>query len=192
LSRGGGIGLKAIVYDLTSENHTVLKHTLYHDRLKSVRVRATQKLHKLGIQCTESVILVNDANGARIHEVIDRILSEYEYLLAEIRANLSVNLPQPVIRVLEVTSEQYDVFKELAERRIRALIDIHIDRVSSILERQNGNSAERLIRSLRKLKREWIRIRSICRNMGIGLDHDIDYLLQLIDDVILRFQGERI
>jgi hypothetical protein len=184
--------LRAVVYDLTSENHTVLKHTVYHDRLKSLRVRATQRLHKLGIQCTESVILVHDANGARIHEVIDRILSEYGYLLAEIRANLSVNLPQPIIRVLEVTGEQYGVFRELAERRLRELIDIHIDRVSSILERQNGDNGERLIRSLRKLRREWIRIRSICRDMGIGLDHDIDYLLQLIGDVILRLRGERI
>jgi hypothetical protein len=189
LSCGGGKGLKVVVYDLTSENRPILENTLYVDRLRAVRVKATQWLHKLGIECTESVILVNGNHEDRVQDVIARVHQAYAEILGEIRATLSVNLPPPIIRVLEVTNEQFGVFRELAERRLRELIDIHIDRVSSILERQNGGNAERLVRSLRKLRREWTRIGSICRSMGIGLDHDIDYLLQLIDEAILHIRA---
>jgi hypothetical protein len=185
-----GNGMRAIVYDLTSENRPVLKDTVFFGRLKSLRMRATQRLHKLGIPCTESVILVHERNVDKIQYVIDRILSDYSYLLAEIRSNLSVNLPQPVIRVLSVSEDQLGVFRELAERHIRDLIDAHVDRISSILERQNGRDLRNLIRSLRKLRREWARIRRACEDLEIGLGHEISYLLELIDEAIFRITSQ--
>jgi hypothetical protein len=185
-----GNSIKAIVYDLTSENRPILKDTVFFGRLKSLRMRSTQRLHKLGIPCTESVILVHERNVGKIQYVIDRILSDYSCLLAEIRSNLSVNLPQPVIRVLSVTEDQLGVFRELAERHIRNLIDAHVDRVSSIFEGQDGRDLRRLIRSLKKLRREWERIRKIVEDLEVGLGQEIDYLLDLIDEAIFRIASQ--
>jgi hypothetical protein len=185
-----GNSLKVLVYDLTSENYTVLKNTEFYDKIKSVRVRCTQKLHKLGILCTESVILISHKNERHVGDVINRVMSAYEAVLSEINSTLSVNLPKPIIRVLELGRDQYDVFRELAENRIRSLIDMHIDRVSTLLERQNGNNDKRLIRSLRKLLRDWIRIRSLCLELGIDLDSEIGYLVSLIRDTISQLRGE--
>jgi hypothetical protein len=182
--------LKVLVYDLTSENRTILRDTVFFGRLKSLRMRATQRLHKLGIPCTESVILVHERNVDKIQYVIDRILSDYSYLLAEIRSNLSVNLPQPVIRVLSVTEDQLTVFRELAERHIRDLVDAHIDRISSILEGQDGRDLRRLIRSLKKLRREWERIRRVCEDLEVGLAGEVGYLLDLIDEAIFRIGSQ--
>jgi hypothetical protein len=187
---GTGNGIRLVVYDLTSENRPILKDTVFFGRLKSLRMRATQRLHKLGIPCTESVILVHKRNENKIQYVIDRILSDYSYLLAEIRSNLSVNLPQPVIRVLSVTEDQLGVFRELAERHIRNLIDAHVDRVSSIFEGQDGRDLRRLIRSLKKLRREWERIRKIVEDLEVGLGQEIDYLLDLIDEAIFRIASQ--
>jgi hypothetical protein len=185
-----GNGMRVLVYDLTSENRPILKDTVFFNRLKSLRMRATQQLYRLGIPCTESVILVHKRNENKIQYVIDRILSDYNYLLAEIRSDISVNLPQPVIRVLSVSEDQLQVFRELAGRRIRDLIDAHVDRVSSILEVQNGRDLRKLIRSLKKLRREWVRIRRICVDLEIGLDREIDYLMDLIDDAIFRILSQ--
>jgi hypothetical protein len=187
---GTGNGIRLVVYDLTSENRPILKDTVFFGRLKSLRMRATQKLHKLGIPCTDSVILVHKRNDNKIQYVIDRVLSDYSYLLAEIRSNLSVNLPQPVIRVLSVTEDQLGVFRELAERHIRNLIDAHVDRVSSIFEGQDGRDLRRLIRSLKKLRREWERIRKIVEDLEVGLGQEIDYLLDLIDEAIFRIASQ--
>jgi len=49
---------KAIVYDLPSENMRIYTDGEVRDRVRAVRVRSTQLLHGLGVQCTESVILV--------------------------------------------------------------------------------------------------------------------------------------
>lgn len=182
--------MKVLVYDLTSENRPVLKDTVFFGRLKSLRVRSTQRLHRLGIPCTESVILVHERNENEIQSVIDRVLSDYSFLLAEIRSTLSVNLPQPVIRVLSLTEGQLKVFRELAERHIRDLVDAHVDRVASILERQNGRDLRNLIRSLRKLRREWVRIRRVCGDLEIELGHEIGYLLELIDEAIFRITSQ--
>jgi hypothetical protein len=183
-------GLKVLVYDLTSENHAALKNTEFYDKIKSVRVRCTQQLHRLGIMCTESVILISHKNERHVDQVIHRVMSAYEAVLSEINSTLSVNLPKPVIRVLMLSRDQYDVFRELAENRIRTLIDMHVDKVTALLERQNGNSDKRLIRSLRKLLREWIRIRALCHELGIDLDSEIGYLVSLISDAISQLRGE--
>jgi hypothetical protein len=184
-----GNSLKVLVYDLTSENHTALKNTEFYDKLKSVRVRCTQQLHRLGVLCTESVILVSQRHERHVDYVINKVMSAYEAVLSEINSTLSVNLPKPIIRVLQVTSDQYDVFRGLAENRIRTLIDMHVDRVTTLLERQNGNGDKRLIRSLRKLLREWARIRALCHELGIGLDSEIGYLVSLIGDAISQLKG---
>lgn len=175
---------RLLVYDLTSENRVALRNTLYYNKLKSTRVRATAVLQRLGLPCTESVVIIPDPDDRRLLESIDTVYRMYGELLRDISRDLKIELPGPVIRMLDVAAEQLNAFKELAERYIRANLDRNIDRVSSIAENDGVKNPKALIRSLKRLKRDWQRIRFCCQSMGIDVLSDIDYLLELIDDTI--------
>jgi len=179
---------KVLVYDLTSENRRVLRNTQFYDTLRNVRVKATRLLHSLGVQCTESVILIANNNQSNIQNVIDIVNREYERVLEDIRSALDITLPSPIIRVLDITQEQYDIFVELAQRRLRENIDMQIDRVSLIIELnrsiEEGRNIRNMVISLRRLKKEWIRIKQQCRALDIPLEDEIGYLIELIDQAI--------
>jgi hypothetical protein len=182
--------MRLLVYDLTSENRVVLRNTLYYNRLKSIRIRATAILHRLGLPCTESVIVVPNSDDHKLFQAIDVIYQMYGEFLRDVRRDLRIELPEPVIRILEVAAEQVTVFKELAERHIRALIDRNIDRVSAIAEADDVKNPKELIKSLKRLKRDWLRIRGYCQSVGIDVLADIDYLLELIDSTISYVRGD--
>jgi hypothetical protein len=185
--------MRIVVYDLTSENHRALRDTGYVDKLRAIRVKATVMLHRLGVQSTESVILVDNGRENEVLDVIHAVHDMYAQVLREIRDNCSVSLPQPLIRILEITQPQFEIFRDLAKRRIREQIDAQIDRVSSIIETANSQTENRnvkaIVNSLRKVKREWLRIRSCCVNLGISLESDIDYLIDLIDQAVAQLNG---
>jgi hypothetical protein len=176
--------MRLLVYDLTSENRIALRNTLYHNRLKSVRVRATAILQRLGLPCTESVVVVPNSDDLKLLRSIDAVHQMYGELLRDISRDLGIKLPEPVIRVLDITAEQLFAFRELAERHIRNLLDRNIDRVSAIAEADGVKNPKGLIRSLKRLKRDWLRIREYCESVGIDVLADIDYLLELIDSTI--------
>jgi vacuolar-type H+-ATPase subunit E/Vma4 len=182
-----------VVYDLISENWGVLKNTEYVHKLRAARIRATELLHRLGVLCTESVILVNSGRMDEVNRVINEVRETYDAILSEIEGALGVAFPRPIIRILELTPQQYATFTELAERRLREAIDSNIDRISSLSERledvRSSANVKNLLTSLRKLKREWIKIRENVVSLGIPLKDDIDYLIQLIDDVMANIRG---
>jgi len=182
-----------VVYDLISENWGVLKNTEYVHKLRAARIRATELLHRLGVLCAESVILVNGGRMDEVNRVIDEVKKTYDAVLSEIEGALGVAFPRPIIRILELTPQQYATFTELAERRLREAIDSNIDRVSSLSERledvRGSARVKNLLTSLRKLRREWIKIRENVVALGIPLKDDIDYLIELIDNVISTIRG---
>jgi len=182
-----------LVYDLISENWQCLRGTQFKDMLRAARIKATTLLHSLGVQCTESVILVSDSKRREIDNVINKVYEIYNKALSDIERALGVEFPRPVIRVLSLTIEQFVAFRELAERRLREAIDSNIDRISTIsevlLDIRDSEKSRNLINSLRKLKREWIRIKEHTISIGIPLASDIDYLIELIDNAIATLRG---
>jgi hypothetical protein len=175
---------RLLVYDLISENRVALRNTLYYNKLKSTRVRATAVLQRLGLPCTESVVLVPNPDDRKLLESVDEVYRMYGELQREVSQVLKIELPDPIIRILDVAAEQFNAFRELAERYVRSLLDRNIDRVSSIAENDGVKNPRLLIRSLKRLKRDWQRIRYYCQSMGIDVLSDIDYLLELIDDTV--------
>jgi hypothetical protein len=177
-----------VVYDLISENWGVLRNTEHVHKLRAARIKATELLHRLGVLCTESVILVNGGRMDEVNRAIDEIKRIYDAVLGEIEGALGVEFPRPIIRVLGLTTDQYTTFREMAERRLREALDANIDRVSSITERledvRGSANIRNLLASLRKLKREWIKIRENVMALGIPLGDDIGYLIELIDSAI--------
>jgi hypothetical protein len=193
MSAGVGLGFNSgasfiVVYDLISENWRILRDSELRDKLRAARIRATSLLHNLGVLCTESVILVSGNRREEIERVISEINEIYGSVLGEIERALGVEFPRPVIRVLGLDQEQYNAFRELAERRLRETLDANIDRVSSLVERledlRGSANIRNLLASLRKLKREWLRIKNHVIALGIPLEDDIDYLIEMIDSAI--------
>lgn len=182
-----------VVYDLISENWGVLKNTEYVHKLRAARIRATELLHRLGVLCTESVILVSDGRRDEVNRVINEVRETYDAVLSEIEGALGVAFPRPIIRILELTPQQYATFTELAERRLREALDANIDRVSSLVERmediRGSANIRNLLASMRKLRREWLRIKENVRALGIPLEDDISYLIELIDNAISTMRG---
>jgi hypothetical protein len=114
----------------------------------------------------------------------------YGELLRDISRDLRIELPEPIIRVLDVSAEQITVFREIAERHIRAILDRNIDRVSAVAEAGDVKNPKGLIRALKRLKREWMRIKGYCHSVGMDVLQDIDYLLELVDSTISSIQGD--
>jgi hypothetical protein len=193
MSAGVGLGFDSgasfiVVYDLVSENWRILRNSELRDKLRAARIRATSLLHSLGVLCTESVILVSGERREKIERAISEVNAIYGAVLSEVERVLGVAFPRPVIRVLRLDQEQYNAFRELAERRLRETLDANIDRVSSLVERledlRGSANIRNLLASLRKLKREWLRIKNHVIALGIPLSEDIDYLIEMIDSAI--------
>jgi phage-related holin len=181
--------VKVLVYDLISENYNSIRNTEFRDKLRAIRIKCTRRLHQLGVQCTESVILIPNTSSDRTRYAIEYVMYQYRTILEQISNILGVRLPNPIIRVLDITEQQYETFRELALRHLQQNIDANIDRVSLIIEQNNHENTRSLVNSLRKLKREWIRIRNHCISLGIPLDSEIQYLIDLIDQAITQLGG---
>ena len=199
MSAGVSLGFNSgasfiVVYDLVSENWRVLRGSELRDKLRAARIRATSLLHNLGVLCTESVILVSSNRREEVERVISEINAIYDSVLSEIERALGVEFPRPVIRVLRLDQEQYNAFRELAERRLRETLDANIDRVSSLVERmedlRGSANIRNLLASLRKLRREWLRIKNHVIALGIPLEEDISYLVEMIDSAIHAVREE--
>jgi hypothetical protein len=171
----------------------MLKDTEHVRKLRAVRIKATELLHRLGVLCTESVILVSNSKIDEVNRVIDDVKRLYDVVLGEIERALGVAFPKPIIRVLGLTTEQYDAFKDMAERRLREALDANIDRVRGLSERledvKGSDNIRSFLASLKKLRREWLRIRDHVRALGIPLEDEISQLIQLIDDMVTSIKA---
>ena len=183
---------KIVVYDLVSENNLRLTTRELKDMVRSVRVTCTQKLHGLGVMCTESVILVSPSQERRIQEVLDYVNSKYSELFEELRRfNVEIER-RPLIRVLDTTAEQFDAFRELAERQLISRIDESIERINQILEGLaeivDRAQRQRIRSRLMDLRREWTRILEASRQLQLRTADDVEYLLELIEQGLSRLE----
>jgi hypothetical protein len=178
--------IKIVVYDLGSENLKIFRNTQVIDLVRTARVRCVQLLHKLGIPCTESVILVAPDRAQHVDRTIAKVKEIYEILNSQLRDNgFDISL-KPLIEVLDLNAAQYTRLLPLAERRILSSLDRTIDRVSRLIDELETITDEARLRrirnNLRRLANDWVRINNIARELGIDLSRDYSILVELIDD----------
>jgi hypothetical protein len=180
--------VKAVVYDLESENLTVFNNTDMKDYVRSCRVRCVQILHSLGVQCTESVVLIAPSKIEDIPRAVERVRQLYNALNETLRRNnFNVEL-RPIIEVLELTTDQANRLIPIAERRLIAALDTAIDHVNEVIESLNeiteSSRRLRIKANLRRLSNNWSRIFEYARQLGIDISRDYNYLIDLIDSAI--------
>ena len=174
---------KIVVYDLPSENKGIYSNEQKAD-IRRVRVRATQLLHMLGVQCTESVILVPRSRVNQINNTIEIVMSKYQ----ELNRILNGILGLPIIRVLDLTVEQRESLIPIAKRRLVNELDRTINLVSRAIDELNEiveqSQRRKIINRLRRLRRNWSRIFDIANELGIDISQDYEYLVSLIDEAL--------
>ena len=180
--------VKAVVYDLPSENQRVLADPEVKRKVRSVRVWSITLLHRLGVACTESVVLVPPSRAERIEATVNRVLQLYRDLEDWVtERGIRVEL-EPIIRVLSLSNNQARELLPIAERRLLETIDNAIDRVSRVLDEireiTDENRRRRVRYGLNRLSREIDRLYEVARELGIDITRDYEYLVQLIDQAI--------
>jgi ABC-type transporter Mla subunit MlaD len=182
--------VKAVVYDLESENMNIFRNTQVFDMVRSARVKCVLLLHGLGLPCTESVILVAPNKAEHVDRTITLVNQTYERLNEQLRANgFNVRL-QPIIQVLDLNTVQYTRLLPLAERRLLSSLDRAIDHVSRLIDDLEAITEEARLRrariNLRRLANNWSRINDMARRLGIDLSRDYETLVDLIDEALSR------
>jgi len=177
-----------VVYDLPSENHNIFAIPNINSLVRNTRVTCTYLLHSLGVQCTESVVLIPRENAHKINTVIETVKQNYNRLWNTIREmGLRIEI-DPLIRVISVTGEQFSTFKELAERRLRERIEEAISRLQRIYNEIHEISEEEKKRQIRRRltveRREWVEIERLARSLGINLSGDFSRIVELIDETL--------
>jgi len=182
----GVVSTKILVYDLPSENYKNLENTAEKAKVRNIRVQCVMALHSLGLQCTESVILIAPSRLNRVNEVIEGVFTKYEALKREVSHLIPASNFKPIIRVLDLTRDQHETFLVLAKRRLIEAIDSAINRISELidsLEEITEEGKRRLLRyRLTRLAKEWKTVHEIANELGIDVSSDLEYLLELIEN----------
>jgi len=181
---------KIVVYDLPSENLSLFRGLDVRETIRNTRIRCVYRLHSLGLQCTESVILVPPTHVHRIDEIIDYVSHEYN----ELSRTLAMPSFVPLIRVLDITQEQREAFKDVAKRRLVERIDEGIERISGLIDEideiTEPSRRKRVYYQLNSLRVEWLSIREVAGELGIDRGLEFSYLIDLIDQARQRLRGE--
>jgi hypothetical protein len=185
--------VRAVVYDLGSENMQIFSNTNVYDKVRSIRVRSVQLLHSLGVQCTESVILVSPSRVEDVERVITRVKALYLGLNTYLRSNgFDVEL-RPIIEVLDLTQSQFERLMPIAYRRLISALDEAIEHVNRVIDELAAISDEarlgRIRFNLRRFRDNWERIHEYARSLGIDITRDYEALVDLIDEALRRVGG---
>jgi uncharacterized protein YqgV (UPF0045/DUF77 family) len=185
-------GEKIVVYDLGSENRREFGDGSIKNKVRTARIICVQLLHSLGIQCTESVVIVPHDHAELIGSVIEKVNFIYQELNEELRRQgLTVQL-RPIVQVLELTTDQVGRLIPIAQRRLIENLDRTIDSVSEIIDELVDITEEARLRrirnNLRRLANNWSHINDMARRLGIDLSRDYETLVELIDEALERCQ----
>jgi len=179
-----------LVYDLPSENRIDLNDKRAREKVKNLRIRATRRLHSLGLTCTQSVILLGKKRVEDAKKAVREIEKEYQGMARE----LQIPRFYPIIRIIMVRGTQYDSFKEIAEHALKERLDELIDRVSGLIAEIDQIEEEARLRKveagIKRGIRELERIEEMARELGISTNHKLDLLSSLYKKALEKIRGE--
>jgi len=168
---------KVLVYDLPSENINNIPKEI-KNKIRNCRVKSTKLLHGLGIQATESVILIAPSKLERVNSIIEKVNQLY--------ANLGLGL-NPIILTMPITQNQQASLSVLASNRINQQVQETINRISLLIDNLAQITESRIRNRVRsnitELRRTYVTLKQICDELGIQIS-DMDYLIQLIDQAL--------
>jgi len=179
---------KAIVYDLPSENQLKFKDGKIKQRVRNVRVWSTMLLHKLGVLCTESVILVPESRAKEIEATVKKVFKMYQDLNKDLLKEVNVGIDEPLIKVIDLTVKQTEDLKTLAERKLKERLDQAIERIANLLNEMDSiieeSKRKRLVYNLNKQTKEYERLEKLAKELGLETNHKFELLTELMNQAI--------
>jgi len=177
-----------VVYDIPSGNRVDLENPEHVHRVETVRSKATQLFHKLGVQTTESVILISPERENRVDETVELVKKWYGDLERQLhKEGLDIEL-EAIIEVLGLSSKQTEAYKKLAVNFIEKKAGDsgrYCERVfNGLEENRSAKSILKILKNLEKHRRSWAEIQKLCCEMKLSNDWNIPKILAGIDDVI--------
>jgi hypothetical protein len=160
-----------IVYDLPSECIKNLSDET-KARLRSARVKSVKVLHKLGLQCTESVILVPSVNVDKINEAIEKV-SEYYATVEDLNET-------PEIEIIEINQVQKNQYLKIAKR----YLDKRINEIAFIAQNLNNNGNSRRKYQISQLIKEYKHILNLANSLGLATSYveDLEQVINYLSD----------
>jgi len=197
LSSGGEVEENYIIaYDLPSENYKHIVNTEAYVKVRAVRVSSTYRLHSLGIESTESVILVSPSKNQYISEVVNSVYRDYNELNKWLREKGYIELPNPLIKVIKLTSEQKEDFKTLAERKLKERLDSIIESLANLINEVENiieeEKRKRIEYNLRKQQKELEKLEKLAKELGVESNHKFELLTQLYNNAYEKLKGGEI
>ena len=183
-----------LVYDLPSENQFAYKNDKTYSKVRGTRVSCTYKLHSLGVECTQSVILVPESNKDKIPKVIKEVFDSYKELNNFLAKNNFPEIDMPIIKAIEISVKQKEDFKTIAQRTLKDKLDKAIDRLATLINELDNileeEKRKRIRYNLMKQKRELDRIEKFAKELGIETNHKFELLTELYNEAINKLESE--
>lgn len=181
-----------VAYDLPSENIKALKHSGFYHQVESVRSTSVQFFHKLGVQTTESVILIAPEHEKQVKETIELVTKLYAGLQHDLNvAKIDVKL-DPMIRIIGLSSAQTRAYRDLAVRYIEKKAAESGDYLEAVMERleelKSPKAIRKALKNLERHRKGWAEIQSLVCELSLSNDWDIPRILNQIDRVISRVE----
>lgn len=176
--------LKVLVYDLTSENSQFAKKNNIQKQLRRIRISCTRLINSIGVQCTESVIIVYPQFFDSINDVISKVYEKYNTFCR----NYDISIPQPHITLLTIPQNQADGLLQITKNHLIKNIDSNINNLCAIFDclqiKNYDIDIKKIVKHIRKIKNEWLRIKSYIITLNINLDDEINYLISICNDIL--------
>jgi len=183
------IGLETsyiIAYDMPSENRLCYDENNGNReakmKVRSTRIAAITKLHKLGLLCTESVILVPRMREKDIEKAIEHVNQLYEDLNKWLLQKGYHGIEKPLIKVIPLNAKQTVEFRDIAEKKLAEKLDETINRLSNLLDELDEIVDEHVRRktkyNLNKQEKEIKRLQEIAKELGIDLEGKFELVFE--------------
>jgi hypothetical protein len=160
-----------IVYDLPSECQKNLSQET-RQKIRTARVKSVKVLHKLGLQCTESVILVPSTQADKISQAIEKVAQFYSEV-EDINEN-------PEIEIIEINQVQKAQYLKIAKR----YLDKRINEIAQIAQTLGDNGNGRRKYQISQLVKEYRHVLNLANSLGLANSYiqDLEQVINYLSD----------
>lgn len=177
-----------VAYDLPSENRKEIVDSEAYTLVRATRVYSVYRLHSLGVECTESVIMVSPSMNSEVSKTIENVYGKYRELNRRLKSKGLTELPEPLIKTIKLTSEQKIDFKTLAERRLKEKLDEAIERLANLLEEVENiveeEKKKRIEYNVNRQRKELERVKKYAEELNLECNNKFELLEQLYSRVV--------
>lgn len=174
-----------LAYDLPCEHRKIFaRDQAVQKTVQRTRWDCTYMLHNLGLQCTQSVILVGPSQEQNVDRVLLYVQESYRRLQERLNASGYAAELTPDLEKIQIHTEQVPQFVRLASTALNRKVDAAIQHLSDLIDtipQLNRRQTHSLRYRIPREVREWNSIAEMAEQYGIDT-RNVRYLLSLFEE----------